>query len=216
MPIYVNCVCGKRLQGRDEDVGRQTRCPYCGQIITLPTASDPEPVAPLPAPVPPPEAKPATSFREYTCRVCHDIFRSFEVYSEDGSHICKRCFEREEGVPPSKARDRWDHIRIPGQPRSTRRRSDEDEDEAVIRRPSHARHVYSYLTEAILVTLFCCLPFGIVAIVKASEVNTCLARGDDYGATAASESAKVWCGVSFGLGIAGGVIFLLIAAAGGH
>ena len=30
----------------------------------------------------------------------------------------------------------------------------------------------NYLVWAILVTIFCCLPFGIVAIIKANKVNT--------------------------------------------
>ncbi|NER07984.1 MAG: CD225/dispanin family protein [Okeania sp. SIO3C4] len=33
-------------------------------------------------------------------------------------------------------------------------------------------NVPSYLTQAILITVFCCLPFGIVAIVYAAQVNS--------------------------------------------
>ena len=35
----------------------------------------------------------------------------------------------------------------------------------------------NYLVQAILVTLCCCLPFGIVAIVYAAQVNSKLDRG---------------------------------------
>jgi hypothetical protein len=71
------------------------------------------------------------------------------------------------------------------------------------------------MTEAILVTLFCCLPFGIVAIVKASEASSASSVGDHRRAIAAAESAKTWCGLSFGLGIAVTVIYVLVIAASG-
>jgi hypothetical protein len=75
------------------------------------------------------------------------------------------------------------------------------------------------MTEAILVTLFCglpgllLLPFGIVAIVKASEASSASSLGDHRRAIVASESAKTWCGLTFGLGIAGWVIIILLSAA---
>jgi hypothetical protein len=50
----------------------------------------------------------------------------------------------------------------------------------------------NHLVEAILVTLFCCLPFGIVSIVKASQVQGLYAGGDYDGSLAASEAAKKW------------------------
>ena len=52
--------------------------------------------------------------------------------------------------------------------------------------------VPNYLVPAILTTVFCCLPFGIVAIVYAAQVNSKLAAGDRAGAMAASKSAKTW------------------------
>lgn len=61
--------------------------------------------------------------------------------------------------------------------------------------------VPNYLVQSILVTLFCCLPLGIVAIVFAAQVNSKLALGDVYGAQEASEKAKMWCWWSFGLGL---------------
>ena len=61
--------------------------------------------------------------------------------------------------------------------------------------------VPTYLWQSIVCTLLCCLPFGIVAIVYASQVGSRLAAGDYHGATDASEKAKLWCWVSFGLGL---------------
>ena len=50
----------------------------------------------------------------------------------------------------------------------------------------------NYLTESILVTVLCCLPFGIAGIVFASQVNTKFAAGDYEGAIASSKRAKKW------------------------
>jgi len=50
----------------------------------------------------------------------------------------------------------------------------------------------TYLTESILVTLFCCLPFGIAGIVNASKVESRFASGDIQGAEEASRNAKKW------------------------
>jgi len=53
--------------------------------------------------------------------------------------------------------------------------------------------VPNHLALAILVTIFCCLPFGIPAIVFASQVNSKLAAGDVEGAKYSSRKAKNWC-----------------------
>lgn len=50
----------------------------------------------------------------------------------------------------------------------------------------------NYLVEAILITIFCCQPFGIVGIVYASQVNSKYAIGDYEGALQASKKAKNW------------------------
>jgi hypothetical protein len=45
---------------------------------------------------------------------------------------------------------------------------------------------------AIAVTVLCCVPFGIVAIIKAASVNDKYNRGDYDGAVAAAKSARNW------------------------
>ena len=52
------------------------------------------------------------------------------------------------------------------------------------------------LWQSIVVTLLCCLPFGIVAIVYAAKVDGLKARGDIAGAMSAAASSRTWCNVS--------------------
>jgi hypothetical protein len=68
----------------------------------------------------------------------------------------------------------------------------------------------NYLVQAILVTLCCCLPFGIVAIVYAAQVNSKLDTGDVAGATAASNNAKLWCWIGFGTGAVAMLVYLIV------
>jgi hypothetical protein len=68
--------------------------------------------------------------------------------------------------------------------------------------PPAGTTISNYLVFAILTTVFCCLPTGIPAIIYASQVNTKLQLGDIAGAQSASNNAKMWCWISFGLGLA--------------
>ena len=61
--------------------------------------------------------------------------------------------------------------------------------------------VNNYLVPAVLTTLCCCLPGGVVAIIYAAQVNSKLAAGDVDGAADASRKAKMWCWISIGLSI---------------
>src|SRR5438477_4461981 len=74
--------------------------------------------------------------------------------------------------------------------------------------------VQNYLVFAILATVFCCLPTGIPAIVYAAQVNGKLQAGDIAGAQAASKNAKMWCWISFGLGLAFYLFYGLVIGAG--
>jgi hypothetical protein len=60
----------------------------------------------------------------------------------------------------------------------------------------------NWLVESIIVTLFCCLPFGIAGIVFASQVNAKFAAGDYSGALQASQNAARWTKIGFWVGIA--------------
>ena len=72
----------------------------------------------------------------------------------------------------------------------------------------------NYLVQSILVTLWCCLPAGIPAIVFAAQVDSKARIGDITGAMQASKNAKTWCWVAFGLGITLAVIQLVYLLAG--
>ncbi len=74
----------------------------------------------------------------------------------------------------------------------------------------NSQNVPNYLVPAILTTLFCCLPFGIVAIVYAAQVNSKLEAGNYQGALQASKNARLWCWLSFGVGLAVIVIYILL------
>lgn len=50
-----------------------------------------------------------------------------------------------------------------------------------------------YMAWAILATIFCCLPLGVVAIVKSSKVKKLWYAGYTDEAIRASRSAKNWC-----------------------
>ncbi len=53
-------------------------------------------------------------------------------------------------------------------------------------------YIPNHLVWAILTTLFCCLPLGIVSIVYASQVDGKRAAGDIQGAREASRKAGLW------------------------
>jgi hypothetical protein len=68
--------------------------------------------------------------------------------------------------------------------------------------------VPNYLVVAII-SLFCCMPLGIAAIIFATQVNSKVAAGDMAGALDASKKAKMFSFISIGLGVAGILIYIL-------
>ena len=67
------------------------------------------------------------------------------------------------------------------------------------------------LVWAILVTVLCCLPFGIVSILKASKVDTLWAQGDQNGAVAAAAEAKKWAIIAAICGFVWAFLYFIFA-----
>lgn len=55
----------------------------------------------------------------------------------------------------------------------------------------------NWLVESILITIMCCPPFGIAAILKASKVESLYYAGDYEGAEQAAKEAKKWTIIGF-------------------
>ncbi|MFD2518748.1 CD225/dispanin family protein [Salinimicrobium flavum] len=70
----------------------------------------------------------------------------------------------------------------------------------------------SWLVESILVTVFCCLPFGIVGIVNAARVESRYSCGDYEGAVRSSQEAGKWTQIGFWIAVAGFVIYMIFLA----
>ena len=79
--------------------------------------------------------------------------------------------------------------------------------------PGASTNVPNYLVPAIL-SLFCCWPLAIVAIIFAAQVNGKVAAGDIAGAMDASKKAKMFSFIAIGIGLVVGVIYLLLTILG--
>ena len=66
----------------------------------------------------------------------------------------------------------------------------------------------TWMAESILVTIFCCLPFGIVGIVNAAKVSSLFSAGNVAAAEEASKSAGKWTKWGFIVGL---VVIVLYA-----
>ena len=63
---------------------------------------------------------------------------------------------------------------------------------------------------AIVVTVFCCLPLGIVAIVFAAIGMSREGSGDYAGAESAARTARICIWISFGFGLAVLVLYVVV------
>lgn len=74
--------------------------------------------------------------------------------------------------------------------------------------PSGMGEPSTYLWQAIVVTVLCCIPFGIPAIVFSTKVKPAYLAGDYAGALEASKKAKMWCIVALVVGLITNLIFV--------
>jgi hypothetical protein len=68
--------------------------------------------------------------------------------------------------------------------------------------------VPNYLVPAII-SIFCCWPLAIPAIIFATQVNGKVAAGDMAGAEDASKKAKMFSFIAIGLGVVGILIYIV-------
>src|SRR5215470_7343952 len=83
--------------------------------------------------------------------------------------------------------------------------------------PSAPATVPNYLVPAII-SIFCCWPLAIPAIIFATQVNTKVAAGDIAGAQESSKKAKTFSFIAIGIGVLGiicYVLFFLVFGIGG-
>lgn len=67
--------------------------------------------------------------------------------------------------------------------------------------PPASSEIPNYLIPAILATVFCCLPLGVVSIIFATQVNSKIAAGDLAGAAESSKKAKMFMFLAVGGGL---------------
>ncbi len=80
--------------------------------------------------------------------------------------------------------------------------------------PVSIPHIPNHLAKAILTTILCCLPFGIVSIVYASSVNGKMKTRDYRGALTASDQASIWANWGIGLGAVFNALYFVIVLLG--
>ncbi|PKP44294.1 MAG: hypothetical protein CVT96_02075 [Bacteroidetes bacterium HGW-Bacteroidetes-13] len=72
----------------------------------------------------------------------------------------------------------------------------------------------TWLVESILVTIFCCLPFGIAGIVNAANVESRFNAGDTEGSLRASQQAGKWTKIGFFIGISVYLLYVVLMVLG--
>jgi hypothetical protein len=70
------------------------------------------------------------------------------------------------------------------------------------------------LVWAILTTIFCCLPFGIVSIVQAAKVNGLWSQGQTAAAQEAADSAKKWAIIGAVIGLVLNALWIILLISG--
>jgi len=76
--------------------------------------------------------------------------------------------------------------------------------------PTQPTTVNNNMVKAIITTLCCCLPLGIVSIIKAAEVNKKVATGDMKGAQISADEANKWANIGLITALVGWLIYLFV------
>ena len=138
-----------------------------------------------------------------------DVEDHFDLCSNCGSSKSEEGEEPVAGQPPESQEPEAQGAaeEVPEWLAAVRRSDESDRSRSMLYGKTQA---HSYLAESILVTIFCCLPFGVVAIAFAAQVNGHLAAGNHKAAVLASRNAKKWCWISFWCGLVACAIWLLV------
>lgn len=68
----------------------------------------------------------------------------------------------------------------------------------------------TWFVESILVTVLCCLPFGILGMISAAKVESLFYSGDMQGAIDESNKAKKWVNTGVWVGVSAAVLYIII------
>lgn len=78
-----------------------------------------------------------------------------------------------------------------------------------VARVAHVRKINNHLGFAIAMTVLCCLPTGIVAILYATSVEGLAAQGKIAAARRAANKAKTWAWISMPVGLVLGLAYVI-------
>jgi len=76
--------------------------------------------------------------------------------------------------------------------------------------PAPEPPIETHLAEAILVTIFCCMPLGVVSLIYAAQVSSLANSGNITAARQASQNAHKWAMVSLWIGLSFVMIFIVL------
>ena len=65
-----------------------------------------------------------------------------------------------------------------------------------------------------IISIFCCWPLAIAAIIFATQVNSKLAAGDTAGAEDSSKKAKMFSFIAIGIGVLGILVYVIMLVLG--
>ena len=207
--------CNKQLSGSEDMEGATISCPSCQTLLTIPIRIV------IPEDPPPPQSD--GGHGDLTCPYCR-----MPLCDTDAIKTCASCRTPHHaecwtenkgctvfGCAESPEEEEKISVAPQSQTDSTAQRAGYGRTPTAAGQtaPASQQNVPTYLAQSILVTIFCCMPFGIVAIVYSAQVNSKLKAGDYAGAVECSNKAKTWGWVSFGIGLAIGLIKIFAVVA---